>query len=112
MPPWPSIMWPQSFTPRSRLIADITRPPKKPIRQMTRATSAASFGVNGVMPCSAAPRAVALATPPIRPSQVFDGDSEGATLCLPSSLPQTYCSTSLPCTTMTMKAISSRLRFS
>src|SRR5690606_17295004 len=110
MPPCPSIMWPQSLTPRSRLIADITSPPKKPIRLTTRASSAACQGVNGVIHHSAAPRAEADATPPTNPSTVFDGDSLGAIRRRPQSLPQTYCSTSEDCTTITRKAISSRLR--
>jgi hypothetical protein len=49
MPPWPSIRLPQSLTPRSRLIADITRPPKKPITQIASAISAACHGANGVI---------------------------------------------------------------
>ena len=56
--------------------------------------------------------AVALATPPTSPSTVFDGDTSGASLVLPKSLPHTYCSTSLDCTTITRNAISSRLRSS
>ena len=85
--------------PRSRLIADSTNPPKKPITQTQKDRPAACHAVNGVNTCRAAPRAVALSTPPIRPSQVFDGDSVGDSLCRPSSFPQTYCNTSLPCTT-------------
>ena len=37
MPPWPPIIVPQSLTPRSRLIADMTSPPKKPIAQIASA---------------------------------------------------------------------------
>src|SRR6185503_19720618 len=48
MPPCPSIMVPQSLTPRSRLIADITSPPRKPINAITSAIAAASHTVNGV----------------------------------------------------------------
>lgn len=48
MPPWPSIIEPQSFTPRSRLMADITSPPKKPMRQMVSDISAACHGLKGV----------------------------------------------------------------
>ncbi|MNN00107.1 hypothetical protein D3C81_1126900 [compost metagenome] len=103
-------MWPQSFTPRSRLMADITRPPKKPSRVTTRATKAACQKLNGVIQNRLAPTRVARAMPPAKPSTVFDGDSCGAILRLPSSLPQTYCSTSLICTTSTSQAISSRLR--
>src|SRR5690606_24821374 len=102
-------MVPQSFTPRSRLIADITSPPKNPIRQIIKAMSAACSMLNGGAQDSSAPTSVALAMPPIRPSQGFDGDRDGATLCLPNSLPQTYCNTSLPCTTITRKAINNRL---
>ena len=110
MPPWPSISWPQSLTPRSRLIADITSPPKKPIRLITSAMAAACQGENGVIHQSAAPIAVALKTPPTKPSTVLEGDSSGAILRRPRSLPQTYCSTSLDCTTSTRKAISSNCR--
>ena len=35
--------------------------------------------------------------PPIKPSQVFFGLILGITLCLPNSLPQVYCATSLNC---------------
>jgi len=66
--------------------------------------------LNGVIHHSAAPISVALRVPPINPSQVFDGERFGAILCRPSSLPQTYCSTSLSCTTSTRKAMSSTLR--
>src|SRR6266481_138065 len=110
MPPWPSIIWPQSLTPRSRLIADITRPPQNPIRLITSAMIAACHGENGVIHQSAAPSKVALAIPPTRPSTVFDGDRLGAIWRWPSSLPQTYCSTSLDCTTRIKKAISSSER--
>lgn len=48
MPPWPSIMVPQSWTPRSRLMADITSPPKKPIMQTVNTISAACPGLKGV----------------------------------------------------------------
>ncbi|MNC31415.1 hypothetical protein D3C75_797340 [compost metagenome] len=110
MPPWPSIMCPQSFTPRSRLMADITRPPKKPSKVTTRAISAACQKLNGVIQNRLAPTRVASATPPAKPSTVFDGDSSGAIGRLPNSLPHTYCSTSLICTTRISQAISSRLR--
>jgi phosphatidate cytidylyltransferase len=39
--------------------------------------------------------------PPTNPSTVLEGDSLGAILCLPNSLPHTYCSTSDSCTTIT-----------
>ena len=45
---WPGIDWPQSFTPRSRLIADMTSPPRKPMTFATSAMPAACKGVNGV----------------------------------------------------------------
>jgi hypothetical protein len=51
-----------------------------------------------------------LSTPPTNPSTVFDGESRGVILRRPSSLPQTYCKTSLDCTTNTRNAISRRLR--
>jgi predicted ATPase/DNA-binding SARP family transcriptional activator len=43
-PPCPSIIDPQSLTPRSRLIAEVTKPPKKPIRQLTKASGTAPHG--------------------------------------------------------------------
>ena len=36
------------------------------------------------------PKAVAERIPPTKPSTVFDGDTSGAILCFPKSLPQTY----------------------
>ncbi len=103
-------MWPQSLMPRSRLIADITRPPQNPIRLISSDRPKACSGVNGVIHHSAAPSALALSTPPTNPSTVFDGESFGAIRCLPSSLPQMYCSTSEDCTTITRKANNSTLR--
>jgi hypothetical protein len=105
-----SIMWPQSLTPRSRLIADITRPPKKPMSVTTSAMPPATSGVKGVIHHSAAPIAEADSTPPAKPSTVLDGDSSGATRVRPNSLPHTYCSTSLICTMNTRKHSSSALR--
>ena len=52
----------------------------------------------------------ALTTPPRNTSTVFDGESSGAILRRPTSLPQTYCRTSLDWTTRMRNAISSRLR--
>ncbi|MCY1458797.1 hypothetical protein D9M71_762120 [compost metagenome] len=80
------------------------------MRLTVRAISAACQKLNGVIQHKVAPIRVASATPPTRPSTVFEGDSLGATLCLPNSLPQTYCSTSEICTTRISQAISSRLR--
>ena len=89
---------------------DITRPPAKPSRHTSSANSAACQKAKGVIQHSIAPISVARATPPMKPSTVFEGDRLGAILCLPASLPQTYCSTSESCTTMISQAISSRLR--
>ena len=105
-PPWPAIRWPQSLTPLSRLIADITRPPKKPISAITSDSPNACHGVNGVIHHRLAPSTEADSTPPRKPSQVFDGDSLGAILVRPNILPKTYCSTSDDWTTTTRKAIS------
>ena len=38
MPPWPVIIVPQSFAPKSRLTAESTRPPRKPITTVTNAS--------------------------------------------------------------------------
>src|SRR5690349_13794101 len=99
MPPCPSIIVPQSLTPRSRLIADITRPPRNPASVIISETAAAWRNENGVTHHRLAPSSVALATPPANPSSVFDGDTCGAILIRPASFPHTYWSTSLDCTT-------------
>ncbi|MNL56550.1 hypothetical protein D3C87_1800520 [compost metagenome] len=101
MPPWPSIMWPQSLMPRSRLIADMTIPPAKPSRLISTAINSDCQKVKGVMKHKKPPIKDARATPPTKPSTVFDGDRLGAILRLPKSLPHTYCSTSDSCTTIT-----------
>ncbi|MNY09898.1 hypothetical protein D3C86_1428470 [compost metagenome] len=101
MPPWPSIMCPQSFTPRSRLIADITMPPANPSKLISRAMSSDCQAVNGVIHHKAQPISEASRMPPTKPSTVLEGDSFGAILRLPNSLPHTYCSTSDICTTIT-----------
>ena len=77
---------------------------------MASAMSADCHGLNGVIHQRPAPIAVALATPPMSPSRVFDGETSGAILCLPKSFPQMYCSTSLDWTTSTRNTMSSRLR--
>src|SRR5699024_7521103 len=107
MPPCPAMVAPKSLTPRSRLIDDITRPPKKPIRHETKASSAACHQTNGVIHHSPAPMAVAVSTPPISPSHVLFGDTDGATGCLPRVLPHTYWKTSDSCTTTTRNNMSS-----
>src|SRR5699024_2431990 len=104
MPPWPGIVEPKSSTPRSRLMELMTSPPAKPSRQETKASPAACSGLNGVSHHRAAPIPVALNTPPMNPSQVLLGLTLGATGCLRSVLPHTYCRTSLICTTRTKKS--------
>src|ERR1035438_2816072 len=106
MPPCPSIRCPQSFTPRSRLMADITSPPRKPVIVIRKENAAACQGWKGVIHHRAVPNAVADTTPPKKPSTVFDGDTFGAILCRPASLPQTYCSTSLDWATRITNTIS------
>src|SRR5699024_2935030 len=105
MPPCPAIVAPKSLTPRSRLIDDITSPPKKPIRHDTKASRAVCHQVKGVIHHSPAPMAVAVSTPPMSPSQVLFGDTDGATACLPKVLPHTYWKTSDSCTTTTKNSI-------
>jgi len=102
-PPWPSIIVPQSFAPSERLIAESTSPPRKPATTIASAIAAASTGEKGVIHHSAAPIAVADSPPPTSPSQVLAGLIAGATLRRPKSLPKTYCSTSLNCTTAIRK---------
>src|SRR5215470_14091519 len=59
IPPWPSMTAPKSLTPASRLIALITRPPRKPISVIAKDIPAACQPVNGVAHESNAPRNVA-----------------------------------------------------
>jgi AcrR family transcriptional regulator len=94
---------PYSFTPRSRLMADMMSPPANPILVSTNAITAASPGEKGVAHHSPAPIAVAHATPPTYPAHVLFGLTDGAIGRRPMDLPQTYCSTSLNCTTSTRK---------
>src|SRR6266540_710474 len=86
---------------RSRLIADMTNPPPKPISVMASDIPDACQGEKGVAHQRPVPNSVAERMPPMNPSQVLFGLTCGAILCLPSSFPQTYCSTSLICTTRT-----------
>src|SRR3546814_4187353 len=48
IPPWPSIMWPQSLAPRLRLTADSASPPSAPQTTISADISADCSGVNGV----------------------------------------------------------------
>src|SRR5690606_4010239 len=98
-PPWPSIWWPQSLAPRLRLTADSASPPQAPAMTITVDMAAACSGANGVIHHSAVPMPTAADPPPTRPSTVLDGLTTGASLRRPSSLPNTYCITSLICTT-------------
>ena len=75
------------------------------------AMSAACHQAKGVIQKSAAPSNEASSTPPTKPSTVLEGESTGAILRLPKSLPQTYCSTSELCTTRMSQLMSSRLLF-
>ena len=47
MPPWPSIICPQSFAPRLRFTALSASPPRKPASTITALIPAACHGVNG-----------------------------------------------------------------
>src|SRR5260370_18843647 len=98
MPPWPSIMMPQSLAPRLRFTADKVRPPSTPMTTMTNDMSNDCCQVKGVIHHMAPPTAVVVNPPPTRPSTVFDGLTCGASLVLPKSLPNTYCNQSLNCT--------------
>src|SRR6266487_6387888 len=79
-PPCPSIIAPKSFTPRSRLMADMTNPPANPINVIASAMPADCQGVNGVAHHRPAPSNVAVAMPPTKPSQVLFGLTCGAIL--------------------------------
>ena len=89
-------------------MADITRPPKKPIRQTIKPITAAWPWENGVIGAINAAMAVADKIPPTVPEMVLDGESEGMIFAPPISLPQTYCNTSDTCTTPIRK-ISNRI---
>ena len=88
-------------------MADITKPPKKPIRQINKPISVACTILNGVIQANKPAKMLALMTPPTKPSMVFDGERLGAILCLPHNFPQIYCNTSLACTTKIKKIINS-----
>ena len=92
-------------------MADITSPPKKPIRQIRRPNKAAWAWVKGVIGASSAASAVAEVMPPTVPDTVFEGESAGMIFGPPISLPQMYCSTSEACTTA-IRNIGSRMLFS
>ncbi len=102
-PPWPAMEPPQSFAPRSRLIAERTSPPKNPARQISRAMRAACQGVKGVAHHSRVATRTALAMPPTVPSQVLCGLTRGATGCFSAGLAHTYWRTSLSWTVRTKK---------
>ena len=72
--------------------------------QIAKAKPAAWSGVNGVAHHRPAPMAVAVATPPTKPSTVLLGLTAGAILWRPRSLPQTYWKTSESWTTSTRKS--------
>src|SRR6185437_1109441 len=78
IPPWPSIVLPKSFTPRSRLMADMVSPPANPMSASASDMPRATSGGNGVIDHNAVPRATAVATPPMKPSQVLLGEMAGA----------------------------------
>src|SRR5579885_1549017 len=99
MPPWPSIIEPQSLAPRPRLTAESASPPRKPASTITADIAPACHGENGVIHHKAAPIAVAHAPPPTKPATVLDGLTLGAIRRRPNSFPNTYCNTSLNCTT-------------
>ena len=98
-PPWLSIILLQSLTPRSRLIAERTKPPKNLPMTITVLIAPAFNGENGVMRKSAAPIRMAVSPPPTSPSTVLEGLTAGDSLVRPKSLPKTYWKTSLICTT-------------
>jgi hypothetical protein len=102
-PPCPWIDDPQSFTPRSRLIADMVNPPRKPMTVMTKAIPIVCHMPNGVTRQSDVPIRVAERIPPMNPYHVLLGLITGEILWRPRSLPQTYCNTSLSCTITTRK---------
>ena len=69
-------------------MAEITKPPQKPIITINVAIPALCSGVNGVIHHMAEPINIMLNPPPIRPSNVLLGLTKGATLVLPNKLPK------------------------
>jgi hypothetical protein len=59
-------------------MADITKPPKKPIIRVTVAMSALCDGVKDVIHHNPAPTGIAGKPPPMRPSSVLFGLTTGA----------------------------------
>src|SRR5438128_818632 len=90
IPPWPSIVFPKSFTLRSLLIADMTKPPAKPNRVINSDMARACKREKGVIHHRPVPTAVAQRIPPTKPSHVLLGETCGAIFLLPSILPHTY----------------------
>jgi hypothetical protein len=75
---------------RSRLMADMTIPPKKPKNAIRNALAPVCHGVKGIgmMQHNEAPSAVLEANPPARPAIVLDGEMDGNMARRPNSLPR------------------------
>ena len=77
-----------SFTPRSRLIIDSTRSPHGATTATMRPSANCSAEVPGVNPARhPAEAATARTQPPMRPSQVLFGLTEGTRRCRPKRPP-------------------------
>jgi len=111
-PPWPGKISPESFTRAMRLSHDSNKSPKSPSRQM--------MSVNPMMNHHGLIASISHMThntpihakryPPINPSQLLCGLTEGMIKCLPIKLPTRYDPVSK--LEMIIKSIKSRLRYS
>lgn len=88
IPPCPGNSFPLSLTPTSRLMADITTSPQKPLIPINKPANIACNVFSGV---SNGPMIIdaimVVITPPTRPSSVFPGLTLGTTFLLPQDFP-------------------------
>ena len=89
---------------RSRFTAESVMSPRKPATAMMAPASARPHNIHrGQMGPIIAATIDVKALPPRKPSQVFSALTVGVILCLPKSLPQVNCATSLNCAMKTRK---------
>lgn len=94
-PPCPGNSFPLSLTPISRLMADITTSPQKPLIPINKPANNACDVFSGVSNGPIISDAIMVVmTPPTRPSSVFPGLTLGTTFLLPQDFPHKYCAIS------------------
>ena len=94
-PPCPGNSFPLSLTPISRLMADITTSPQKPLIPINKPANNACNVFSGVSNGPIISDAIMVVmTPPTRPSSVFPGLTLGTTFLLPQDFPHKYCAIS------------------